>query len=47
MTQSEYIKRCRQKASQDKKQSRQQLARAHRPMNQQVVEKILSRHGRQ
>jgi hypothetical protein len=29
------------------RQTRQQLARSSRPMNQQVVEKILDRHGRQ
>jgi len=28
------------------RQTRQQLARQHRPMSQQVVEKILDRHGR-
>lgn len=27
--------------------TKQQLARQHRPMNQQVVEKMLARHGRQ
>jgi hypothetical protein len=32
---------------QNRKLTRQQLARSHRPMNQQVVEKMLARHGRQ
>jgi hypothetical protein len=28
------------------RQTRQQLARQHRPMSNQLVEKILDRHGR-
>lgn len=36
----------RAKKQQRQKLTRQQLARLHRPMNQQVVEKMLARHGR-